>query len=86
MTLVAAAIAGLLAVYRGANVSWGWFALAAGGIVASTGIFSFDLVGSTGVRAWFGNFNAFPILVGSGNTFQVTGGAGAAAGIQISLT
>jgi 1,4-dihydroxy-2-naphthoate polyprenyltransferase len=35
MTLVAAAIAGLLAVYRGAHVSWGWFALAAGGIVAS---------------------------------------------------
>ena len=60
--------------------------VSAGGIVASTGIFSFDLVGSTGVRAWFGNFNAFPILVGSGNTFQVTGGAGAAAGIQISLT
>ena len=60
--------------------------VSAGGIVASTGIISFDLVGSTGVRAWFGNFNAFPILVGSGNTFQVTGGAGAAAGIQISLT
>jgi len=35
MTLVAGAIAGLLAVYRGAHVSWGWFALAAGGIVAS---------------------------------------------------
>src|SRR5467141_2581126 len=33
MTLVAAAIAGLLAVYRGADVSWGWFALAAAGIV-----------------------------------------------------
>src|SRR5438132_3040770 len=33
MTLVAAAIAGLLAVFRGADVSWGWFALAAVGIV-----------------------------------------------------
>jgi len=33
MTLVAAAIAGLLAVYRGADVSWGWFAVAAAGIV-----------------------------------------------------
>ena len=33
MTLVAGAIAGLLAVYRGADVSWGWFALAAAGIV-----------------------------------------------------
>src|ERR1700682_5400068 len=35
MTLVAAAIAGLLAVYRGADVSWGWFALASVGIVAA---------------------------------------------------
>src|SRR5437867_6464129 len=33
MTLVAAAVAGLLAVYRDADVAWGWFALAAGGIV-----------------------------------------------------
>jgi 1,4-dihydroxy-2-naphthoate octaprenyltransferase len=33
MTLVAAALAGLLAVYRGASVAWGWFALAAVGIV-----------------------------------------------------
>ena len=33
MTLVAAALAGLLAVYRDADVSWGWFALAAAGIV-----------------------------------------------------
>src|ERR1700746_2682426 len=33
MTLVAAAVAGLLAVYRGADVAWGWFALAAAGIV-----------------------------------------------------
>jgi len=33
MTLVAGAIAGLLAVFRGADVSWGWFALAAAGIV-----------------------------------------------------
>jgi 1,4-dihydroxy-2-naphthoate octaprenyltransferase len=33
MTLVAAAVAGLLAIYRGASVAWGWFALAAAGIV-----------------------------------------------------
>src|SRR6476620_2923 len=33
MTLVAGAIAGLLAVFRGADVSCGWFALAAAGIV-----------------------------------------------------
>ena len=33
MTLVAGAIAGLLAIYRDADVSWGWFALAAAGIV-----------------------------------------------------
>jgi 1,4-dihydroxy-2-naphthoate octaprenyltransferase len=33
MTLVAAAFAGLLAVYRGADVSWGYFALASVGIV-----------------------------------------------------
>src|SRR5438876_6831095 len=33
MTLVAAAVAGLLAVYRDADVTWGWFALAAAGIV-----------------------------------------------------
>jgi hypothetical protein len=60
--------------------------VSAGGVVSSTGIVSFDLQSSTGVRAWFGNFNAQPIQVGSGNTFQVTGGAGAAAGITISLT
>ena len=33
MTLVAGAEAGLLAVYRGADVEWGWFALAATGLV-----------------------------------------------------
>ena len=33
MTLVAAAVAGLLAVYRGDDVSWGWYALSAAGIV-----------------------------------------------------
>jgi 1,4-dihydroxy-2-naphthoate octaprenyltransferase len=33
MTLVAASVAGLLAVYRGASVAWGWFTLAAIGIV-----------------------------------------------------
>ena len=60
--------------------------VSAGGVVASTGIVSFDLQSNWGVRAWFGLFNAQPIQVGSGNTFQVTGGSGAAAGIQISLT
>jgi hypothetical protein len=57
-----------------------------GGVVAAPGIVSFDLQSSAGVRAWFGNFNGQPIAVASGNTFQVTGGSGAAAGIQISLT
>src|SRR6476646_3438667 len=33
MTLVAAAVAGLLAIYRDASVAWGWFALSAAGIV-----------------------------------------------------
>ena len=33
MTLVSGALAGLLAVYRDADVSWGWFALAWAGIV-----------------------------------------------------
>src|ERR1700680_4214640 len=33
MTLVAAALAGLLAIYRDASVAWGWFALASVGIV-----------------------------------------------------
>jgi len=33
MTLVAAAVAGLLAIYREASVAWGWFALSAAGIV-----------------------------------------------------
>jgi 1,4-dihydroxy-2-naphthoate polyprenyltransferase len=33
MTLVAGALAGLLAIYRGDSVAWGWFALSAVGIV-----------------------------------------------------
>src|SRR2546426_9173991 len=33
MTLVAASVAGLLAIYRDASVAWGWFALSAAGIV-----------------------------------------------------
>jgi 1,4-dihydroxy-2-naphthoate polyprenyltransferase len=33
MTLVSAAVAGLVAAYRDADVAWGWFALAAAGIV-----------------------------------------------------
>jgi 1,4-dihydroxy-2-naphthoate octaprenyltransferase len=35
MTLVAAALAGLLAVYRDADVHWGWFALSAAGILCA---------------------------------------------------
>jgi hypothetical protein len=57
-------------------------------LVVQTGalaIQSFDLLDNAGVRAWFGNFNAAPVNVGIGNTFQITGGSGAAAGIQISL-
>jgi hypothetical protein len=51
-----------------------------------TSVASFDLQSNTGTRCWWGPFNGQPIAVASGNTFQVTGGAGAAAGIQISLT
>ena len=57
-----------------------------GGVVASPGIVSLDIQGSAGQRSFFGNFNGQPIAVASGNTFQVTGGSGAAAGIQVSLT
>src|SRR5437868_2769469 len=35
MTLVAAAVAGLLAIFRGDDVSWGWFALASVGIIGA---------------------------------------------------
>ena len=51
-----------------------------------TAVVSFDLTGSAAQRGFWGPFNAQPVAVGSGNTFQVTGGSGAAAGIQISLT
>jgi hypothetical protein len=47
---------------------------------------SLDLTSSAAVRAWWGNFTGAPIAVAIGNTFQITGGSGAAAGIQISLT
>jgi hypothetical protein len=57
-----------------------------GGVVGSPGIVSLDITGSAGQRSFFGNFNGQPIPVASGNTFQVTGGSGAAAGIQVSLT
>jgi hypothetical protein len=49
-------------------------------------IVSLDLTANAGTRGWFGNFNGQPIAVAIGNTFQITGGSGAAAGIQISLT
>jgi len=51
-----------------------------------TAVVSFDLVGNSGTRAWWGPFNGQPVNVASGNTFQVVGGSGAAAGLQISLT
>jgi hypothetical protein len=51
-----------------------------------TNVASFDLQSNTGTRCWWGPFNGQPIAVASGNTFQCTGGAGAAAGIQVSLT
>src|SRR5947207_12905280 len=35
MTLVSGAVAGLLAVYRDADVSWGWYALALVGIIGA---------------------------------------------------
>jgi hypothetical protein len=57
-----------------------------GGVVGSPGIVSLDIVGNAGQRGFFGNFNGQPIAVASGNTFQVTGGSGGAAGIQVSLT
>jgi len=57
-----------------------------GGVVASPGIVSLDITGSAGQRSFYGNFNGQPIAVASGNTFQVSGGSGAAAGIQVSLT
>ena len=47
---------------------------------------SLDLTSTAGVRAWWGDFTGAPIAVAIGNTFQITGGSGGAAGIQISLT
>jgi hypothetical protein len=49
-------------------------------------IVSLDLTSSAAVRAWFGNFTGQPIAVAIGNTFQITGGSGGAAAIQVSLT
>jgi len=52
-----------------------------------TVVWSFDLTGSAAQRGFFGNFNpGTGVSVASGNTFQVTGGAAGAAGVQISLT
>jgi hypothetical protein len=51
-----------------------------------TAVVSFDLTGNGAQRGFWGPFNGQPVNVASGNTFQVTGGSGAAAGIQISLT
>ena len=49
-------------------------------------IASLDLTSTAGVRSWWGAFTGQPIAVAIGNTFQITGGSGAAAGIQITLT
>lgn len=46
---------------------------------------SFDLTDSAAARTWYGLFNGAPISIAIGNTFQITGGSGVAAGIQISL-
>jgi len=51
-----------------------------------TAVVSFDLTGSAAQRGFWGPWNAQPVNVGSGNTFQCVGGSGVAAGIQISLT
>jgi hypothetical protein len=51
-----------------------------------TAVFSFDLTSSAAVRGFWGPFNGAPVNVASANTFQIVGGSGAAAGIQISLT
>ncbi len=51
-----------------------------------TAVVSFDLQGNTGQRGFWGPWNAQPVNVGNGNTFQCVGGSAAAAGIQISLT
>jgi hypothetical protein len=51
-----------------------------------TAVVSLDLTSSAAVRAWWGPFNGQPVNVANGNTFQIVGGSGAAAGIQISLT
>jgi hypothetical protein len=53
---------------------------------AAWSIVSFDLTGNAAQRSFWGLFNAQPIVVGIGNTFQITGGSGGSAGIQISLT
>jgi hypothetical protein len=53
---------------------------------APTAVVSFDLTDSAALRTWWGPFNGQPVNVANGNTFQVVGGSGAAAGIQISLT
>jgi hypothetical protein len=53
---------------------------------APTNVYSFELQSSASVRGFWGPFNGAPVAVANGNTFQVTGGAAGAAGIQISLT
>ena len=53
---------------------------------AGLSIVSFDLTSSAGTRCWWGVFNGNPVVLAIANTFQITGGIGGAAGIQISLT
>jgi hypothetical protein len=53
---------------------------------AGLSIVSFDLTGNAGQRGFWGLLNGQPVVVAIGNAFQVSGGSGSLAGIQISLT
>jgi 1,4-dihydroxy-2-naphthoate octaprenyltransferase len=70
MTIVSAAVAGLLAVYRNADVAWGWFALSALGLVLahmSNNLMNdlFDLEGGTDREDYPRNlYSPHPVLSG----------------------
>ena len=71
MTLVSASVAGLLAIYRDANVTWGWFALSAIGLVLahmSNNLMNdlFDLEVGTDREEYPRNlYSPHPVLAGS---------------------
>ena len=73
MTLVAAAVAGLLAIYRDADVTWGWFALSALGLVLAhmaNNLMNdlFDLEVGTDSEDYPRNlYSPHPVLVGRGH-------------------